>query len=266
MFDKIQHIGYQVRNLDQAIAFFEGKFGGVKTASGPAQLGGRNAFIKFGNIEVELLEPLNHLEIPSGTLNMHHVGYLVQDISEARKELMLRGLKFTSDTPAINHLSHQVLWLDQSTTNDCMIHITQLPDKPVDERVNSGLPIDSIIHAGYVVDNLEAAVAWYVEKFDGTYIGGGMSIRGINNAFVNFGKVQVELLEPNHIDQLQGHRHHMDHVGYVTRNIHSCISDSENRGLTMGEPNPRTNVINQLLCYFDTSSTCGTRMHLTQLS
>ena len=83
MFDKIQHIGYQVRNLDQAIAFFEGKFGGVKTASGPAQLGGRNAFIKFGNIEVELLEPLNHLEIPSGTLNMHHVGYSVPDISEA---------------------------------------------------------------------------------------------------------------------------------------------------------------------------------------
>ena len=80
MFNKIQHIGYQVRNLDEAVIFFEAKFGGVKIGSGQAQLGGRNAFIAFGNIEVELLEPLNRLKIPAGTLNMHHVGYLVSDI------------------------------------------------------------------------------------------------------------------------------------------------------------------------------------------
>ena len=265
MFNKIQHIGYQVRNLDEAVIFFEAKFSGIKIGSGQAQLGGRNAFITFGNIEVELLEPLNRLKIPAGTLNMHHVGYLVSDIIEARNELTNRGLKFTSDTPAVNHLSHQVLWLDQATTNDCMIHLTQLPDKPIYSEENTGLSIDGIIHAGYVVDNLETAVAWYVKKFDGEYIGGGMSRRGINNAFVNFGGVQVELLEPNHKDQLHGQRHHMDHVGYVTRDINSCISESEARGLTMGEPQPRTNVINQLLCYFDTSSTCGTQIHLTQL-
>jgi len=36
MFNKIQHIGYQVRNLDTAAMFFEEKFEGVKIGSGQA--------------------------------------------------------------------------------------------------------------------------------------------------------------------------------------------------------------------------------------
>jgi hypothetical protein len=47
--------------------------------------------------------------------------------------------------------------------------------------------------------------------------------RGGHNAFVNFGQVQVELIEPQDPSTM-GARHAMDHVGYVTQDIHTFAS------------------------------------------
>jgi len=266
MFNKIQHVGYQVHDLDKAVAWFAEKFGGRRAAGGTAQLGGRNAFVQFGNIEVELLEPLNHNQLPDNTLLMHHVGYVVPDVRQAAATLKQKGLRFTADEPNVNALAQKVLWLDPSTTNDILIHLTQLPEQPNTVGVGEGLAIEQIIHAGYVVENLSEAVAWYTEKFGGEYIGGGMSRRGVNNAFVNFGQVQVELLEPTSPEQLGGQRQAMDHVGYVVKDILAAIEECQRRDLRLGEPVPRSNSINQQLCYFDTACTCGTQIHLTQLT
>jgi catechol 2,3-dioxygenase-like lactoylglutathione lyase family enzyme len=265
MFTKIQHIGYRVKDLDCAVAWFAEKFGGQRAAGGPAQLGGRNAFVRFGQIEVELLEPLGHEELPPDTLLMHHVGYVVPDVRAAATALKKKGLMFTADEPAVNPLSHQVLWLDPATTNDILIHLTQLPERPNTVGIGQGLEIDRIIHAGYIVDDLDEAVAWYVDKFGGEYIGGGMSRRGVNNAFVNFGQVQVELLEPTDPAQLGGKKQAMDHVGYVVKDIVAGIRACQHRGLKLGEAGPRYNTISQQLCYFDTACTWGTQIHLTQL-
>lgn len=265
MFTKIQHVGYRIKDLDRAVAWWGQMFGAQRAAGGPAQLGGRNAFVRFGQIEVELLETLDHEQLPPENLLMHHVGYVVPDIREAASELKKKGLRFTADEPAVNPLSHQVLWLDPATTNDILIHLTQLPEQPDTTGYGQGLEIEQIIHAGYVVDNLDEAVAWYVDKFGGEYIGGGMSRRGVNNAFVNFGQVQVELLEPTDPAQLGGKRQNLDHVGYVVKDIMEGIEACQHRGLTLGEAGPRFNTINQQLCYFDISCTWGAQIHLTQL-
>ncbi|HZA24137.1 MAG TPA: VOC family protein [Dehalococcoidia bacterium] len=148
MFIKIQHVGYRVKDLDRAVAWFAEKFGGQRAAGGPAHLGGRNAFVRFGQIKVELLEPPDHENLPSNTLLMHHVGYVVPDVREAASELKKKGLRFTADEPAVNPLSHQVLWLDPVTTNDILIHLTQLPERPNAAGIGQGLEIDRIIHAG----------------------------------------------------------------------------------------------------------------------
>ena len=112
MFNKIQHVGYQVNDLEKAVASFSQKFGGRRAGGGTAQLGGRNAFVRFGSIEVELLEPLNHNQLPENTLLMHHVGYVVPDVRQATATLEKKGLKFTGDEPNVNALDQQVLWLD----------------------------------------------------------------------------------------------------------------------------------------------------------
>lgn len=265
MFSQIQHVGYRVRDLDNAVSWFVENFGGRCVDIGPAQLGGRNAIVRFGRIEAQLQEPPDHAQLTAETLHLHHVGYVVPDIHQAAAELRNRGLRFASDGPVPSQMGQQIWWLDSSTTNDALIHLTQLPEEADTAGVGEGLAIDRIIHAGYVVDDLDAAVAWYVDTFDGTYIGGGMSRRGVNNAFVNFGQVQVELLEPTHPDQLRGRRHNLDHVGYVVGDIAASIDECRQRGLRLGEAGPRSNSINQLLCYFDTACTLGTQIHLTQL-
>ena len=83
MFEKIQHIGYLTPDLDRAIAWFEESFNAVKAGGGPLNpgyampSGGRNAYVRFGNAEAELLEPVDQTGLSSEILTMHHVGYVV---------------------------------------------------------------------------------------------------------------------------------------------------------------------------------------------
>tara|TARA_Y100000031_G_C8153063_1_gene353298 strand:- start:131 stop:952 length:822 start_codon:yes stop_codon:yes gene_type:complete len=271
MFDKIQHIGYLVGDLDAALAWFEKGFGGKKAAAGPLAgsgiipSGGRNAFVHFGQVEVEIIEPQDRAGIPSGTLVMHHVGYVVPDIGEARSRLASRGFKFASESPFTNIMKQQVLYFDAATTNGLMLHLTQLPEQPNDIGVGEGVPIEKIVHAGYLLADLESAIAWYVDKFDGVHIGGRTSPMGGRNAFVNFGQVQVELMETEDTSCLSPEGYAMDHVGYVVSDIAAGIAECRTRGLKFVADSPRTNSIGQTLLYFDTATTMGARMHLTQL-
>jgi catechol 2,3-dioxygenase-like lactoylglutathione lyase family enzyme len=271
MFDKIQHIGYVVGDLDAAIAWFEKGFGGKKAAGGPIGAsglfpsGGRNAFVHFGQVEVELIEPQDRAGIPSGTLVMHHVGYVVSNIAEARSQLAAKGFKFVSKAPFTNIMKQQVLYFDSTTTNGLMLHLTQQPEQPNNIGVGEGLAIDRIVHAGYLLADLEGAIAWYVENFDGVHIGGRNEPMGRRNAFVNFGQVQVELMETEDKSRLSPEGFAMDHVGYVVSDIAAGIAECQNRGLKFVSDSPLTNPIGQTLLYFDTATTMGARMHLTQL-
>ena len=149
MFEKIQHIGYLTPDLDRAIAWFEESFNAVKAGGGSLKpgyampSGGRNAYVRFGNAEAELLEPTDQTGLSSEILTMHHVGYVVTDINKSIDELTARGFKFAADKPNVNVLGHQLLYFDSSTTNGVgqqvlyfetdtsmgsRMHLTRLPD------------------------------------------------------------------------------------------------------------------------------------------
>ena len=268
MFEKIQHIGYLTPDLDAAIAWFEKSFGAANAGGGPLgkiyalPSGGRNAYLRFGNAEAELLEPEDKSGLTSGVLTMHHVGYVVADIDKSTDELTARGFKFAADKPFTNVFGQQVLYFDASTTNGVMVHLTQLPGQPAEG--GSGLKVERIIHAGYRVQNLEEAIEWYVDKFNGEHLGGGASRSGGRNAFVNFGRVQVELIEPGDPAGM-GKDHTMDHVGYVVGDIPSCMGECQSRGLRFVADTPNTNSVGQQVLYFETDTSMGSRMHLTRL-
>ncbi|HEY7492560.1 MAG TPA: VOC family protein [Candidatus Tectomicrobia bacterium] len=270
MFDKIQHIGYLVDDLDKAVAWFRKGFGAENAGGGPVQSsravpgGGRNAFMHFGQVEAELIEPGDTSSLPKDTLVMHHVGYVVADIPRAVERAQARGFKFIAEAPFTNPLGQQVLYFDPDTTNGVLIHLTRLPARPNTVGVGRGVQVDRIIHAGYLVRNAAEAVAWYIDKFDGVHVGGGASRRGGRNAFVNFGQVQVELIEPQDPGTM-GEDHAMDHVGYVTLDIGTGITDCCSRGFQFVANAPNTNSIGQQVLYFDTNTSMGSRMHLTQL-
>jgi hypothetical protein len=92
----------------------------------------------------------------------------------------------------------------------------------------------------------------------------GPSRRGGRVAFVNCGRAQVELIEPPQPGELAS-AHVLDHVGYLTRSIDADLALYSARGLAWQTPEPITNPIGQKLIYFDTATSLGSRMHLTEL-
>jgi catechol 2,3-dioxygenase-like lactoylglutathione lyase family enzyme len=268
MFTDIQHIGYLTRDLDQAVGWFAKAFGGVNAGGTQMQKspmvpsGWRNAFVRFGDCEVELMEPGDRTGIAPGTLVMHHVGWVVADIKAAAAEARARGLTFLADEPYTNPMQQQVHYFDPASTNGVWMHLTQVPPKPVTTPKSPW--ISDIVHPGYLVRDLDKAVAWYVEKLGGKHIGGGPSKRGGRIAFVNCGAAQVELIEPENAASL-GDAHFLDHVGYETKTLDADLALYAARGLAYQTPEPAVNPVGQRLIYLDTATSMGARMHLTEL-
>ena len=271
MFEKIQHMGYLTADLDAAVAWFERSFGAVNGGGGPLRpgyavpSGGRNAYVRFGRVEAEIIEPENRGGLSRDGLTMHHVGYVVADIAKSAEELRARGFVFAGDAPFTNVMGQQVFYFDAATTNGVMAHLTQLPQEPDTTGLDAGLAVDRIIHAGYRVKDLDQAIAWYVDNLRGTHVGGASRSSGGRNAFVNFGQVQVELIEPGDTSELAAGTHVMDHVGYVVGDIPACMGECQANGLRFVAEAPNTNSIGQQVLYFDTGTSQGSRMHLTRL-
>ena len=133
MFDKIQHIGYYCADLEAAIAWYNQGFGALSAGGGDVAVsvqvpgGGINAFLRFGQVEVELIQPGDTSGLPSNGLVMHHVAYVVPDIHQAIAECRARGFRFTADAPRTNQLGQQLLYFHPETTNNVLMHLTQLP-------------------------------------------------------------------------------------------------------------------------------------------
>ena len=270
MFEKIQHIGYLTSDLEAAVAWFERSFaavnagGGLLSPSYAVPSGGRNAYVRFGQAEAEIIEPEDKAAVGSKILDMHHVGYVVENMEQAAEQLRSRGFAFGSDEPFVNVFGHQVFYLDAETTNGTLVHLTQVAPA-TSGTGGQGLEVERIVHAGYLVRDADAAIEWYVQRFSGTHVGGGPSPRGGRNAFVNFGQVQVELIEPGDPSVIPEGVHQMDHVGYVVGDIPTCMPECQHRGLRFIADAPATNSIGQQVLYFDTDTSLGSRMHLTRL-
>ena len=271
MFDKIQHIGYLVDDLDAAVAWYRDNFGGENAGgsslnpSVAVPSGGRNAFVHFGQVEVEIIEPNDKAGL--WPWRPHHAPRRLRRRRYRRRPRPTWKPAASASPPSgafTNVLGQGVLYFDPATTNGCLMHLTQQPEVPNATGVGQGVDVQRIVHAGYQVPNLEDAVAWYQESFDGVHVGGGASRRGGRNAFVNFGQVQVELIEPGDPASLGG-AISMDHVGYVVNDIAAGIDECCSRGFQFIADAPNTNSIGQQVLYFDTACTCDSRMHLTQL-
>jgi methylmalonyl-CoA/ethylmalonyl-CoA epimerase len=268
MFSDVQHVGYLVDDLENAIAWFERAFGASHDGGGQmadnrvVPGGGRNAFMRFGSVETELMQPTDTSKLPKGTLVMHHVGYAVDDMAAAAAQAKAKGLRFLADAPFTNVMGQQVFYFDPDTTNGVLIHLTKVPARTA--PATSGPRIDGIVHPGYLVRDLDAATAWYVDKLGGKRIGGGTSNRGGRIAYIDCGDAQVELIEPQDAASM-GPEHVLDHVGYLTKSLDADLAAYRARGLAFATEAAAVNPINQRLIYFDTATSMGSRMHLTEV-
>jgi catechol 2,3-dioxygenase-like lactoylglutathione lyase family enzyme len=125
--ERIIHAGYRVKNLEEAIKFYVDNFKGSLLGGGPSRSGGRNAFVNFSDVQVELIEPGDPNSMGDDHV-MDHVGYVVGDIPSCIGECESHGLKFVSDTPATNGVGQQVLYFETDTSMGSRMHLTRLPD------------------------------------------------------------------------------------------------------------------------------------------
>ena len=270
MFDDIQHIGYCVRDIDAAVAWFAKAFGAANAGGSTMQpspmfsQGGRNAFVRFGEVEVELMQPgADAAALPADTLVPHHVGWVVSDIAKAAAAARAKGVRFLADAPYTNPMGQRVLYFDPATTNGAWMHLTEVPPKPPAVRGPAPV-ITGIVHPGYLVSDVDRAAAWWVETLGGVRIGGGPSRRGGRIAFVNVGRAQVELIESESRAGI-GPGHVLDHVGYRVENLAADLAGWRAQGFRFQTEAPAVNPVGQTLIYFDTATSMGSRMHLTEL-
>ena len=131
MFDRIDHVGIAVEDLDGALALFEGTFGmPVVHRETVEEQGVEAALLDVGENHVELLRPLGP-DTPVGKFlakrgpGIHHVAYQVTDIESALERCREAGLRLIDESPRTGIRSSRVAFLHPSASGGVLTEIVQ---------------------------------------------------------------------------------------------------------------------------------------------
>ncbi|HOH95651.1 MAG: methylmalonyl-CoA epimerase [Paludibacteraceae bacterium] len=105
--EHIEHIGIAVPSIEEALPYYE-KVLGMKCYSieEVADQKVRTAFLKVGEVKLELLEPTSpestiakFIEKNGGRGGVHHIAYSVKDIEDKLKQVEENGVQLIDKTP-----------------------------------------------------------------------------------------------------------------------------------------------------------------------
>ena len=131
MFDRIDHIGVAVADLEAAVALHERTYGMpvVHREIVPAQ-GVEAVLLDVGESHVELLKPLAD-DTPVGKFlatrgpGLHHVAYQVADVSAALDAARKAGLRLIDETPRTGIRGTQVAFLHPKTAGGVLTELVE---------------------------------------------------------------------------------------------------------------------------------------------
>jgi methylmalonyl-CoA/ethylmalonyl-CoA epimerase len=122
MLEKIEHIGIAVRNLEEAIQYYESVLGLSCYAIEEIQdQGVKTAFFKIGEIKIELLEAL-HQESPVAKFiekrgeGVHHIAFASPDVASTLQEMEEKGVRLIDKTPRKGAEGLQIGFLHPKST------------------------------------------------------------------------------------------------------------------------------------------------------
>ena len=131
VFDRIDHIGVAVADLDAAVELHERTYGMQvvhrETVTGQ---GVEAVLLDVGENHVELLRPLAD-DTPVGRFlaargpGMHHVAYRVGDIEGALARLRDRGIRLIDERPRIGLRGSRVAFLHPSATGGVLTELVE---------------------------------------------------------------------------------------------------------------------------------------------
>ena len=133
MLKKLSHVSIAVENVDEAVKFYRDVLGLEVTRT--VTLDDRQlkiAFVKIGETELELLEPLNQDNTVRRYLDrwgpgLHHICFEVDDVAGSMEALKSRGAEFTDTEPRPGAVG-QVAFMPPSSTGGVLVEINQESD------------------------------------------------------------------------------------------------------------------------------------------
>lgn len=131
MFDRIDHIGVAVDDLDGAIALYRDTLGmPLVHRETVEQQGVEAVLLDVGDGHVELLEPLGE-ETPVGQFlakrgpGLHHVAYAVPDIDAALTTLREQGVELIDAEPRVGIRNSRVAFAHPRSTGKVLTEIVE---------------------------------------------------------------------------------------------------------------------------------------------
>jgi methylmalonyl-CoA/ethylmalonyl-CoA epimerase len=131
MFDRVDHIGVAVADLDAAIAVHERDYEMALAHREVVEEQGVEAvLLDVGDSHVELLRPLSE-DSPVGRFlakrgpGLHHVAYGVADIEAVLAALRERGVRLIDETPRTGIRGTRVAFLHPSSSDGVLTEIVE---------------------------------------------------------------------------------------------------------------------------------------------
>jgi methylmalonyl-CoA epimerase len=131
VFNRIDHIGVAVEDLDAALALYERDYAMTLVHRETVTAQGVEAvLLDVGENHVELLAPTGP-DTPVGKFlakkgpGMHHVAYQVDDIESTLAALKEAGLRLIDETPRTGIRNSRVAFLHPSTAGGLLTEIVQ---------------------------------------------------------------------------------------------------------------------------------------------
>jgi len=131
VFDRVDHVGIAVRDLDAAIAFYASAFGvKLEHRETVAEQGVEEAMFRVGESWIQLLRPLGP-DTPVGKYidkrgeGVHHVGYGVTDLKAALEHLKAEGLQLIDAEPRPGSRGTMVAFVHPRSVGGVLVELVQ---------------------------------------------------------------------------------------------------------------------------------------------
>jgi methylmalonyl-CoA/ethylmalonyl-CoA epimerase len=131
----IEHIGIAVKNLNDAIKFYEEVFGlkcyGIEEVKDQKV---KTAFFQIGGTKIELLET-THPDGPIGKFiekrgeGIHHIAFAAEDINSALDELKQKNIKLIDEQPRNGAEGLNIAFLHPKSTFGTLTEICGIAEK-----------------------------------------------------------------------------------------------------------------------------------------
>ena len=125
----VAHIGVAVQSIEAALPFYRDVLRAQPHAPEEAD-GARIVSLRFGESEVELLEP----RTPDGPIarflerrgpGIHHICYRVPDLDQALAECQAKGYRLIDETPRVGAGGRRIAFIHPKSTAGILVELTE---------------------------------------------------------------------------------------------------------------------------------------------